>query len=50
MFQTKRKKLNTIMGMGVGAGVLTTIFTAGLFAFAITILNKLNIINRKLGK
>lgn len=50
MFQSNRKKLNTIMQMGVGAGLLTTIFTAILFAFAITIINKLNKINRKLGK
>lgn len=49
MFQSKRKKLDTIMGMGVGAGLLTTIFTAILFAFALTIIRKLNKINRKLG-
>ena len=50
MFRSNRKKLNTIMWMGAGAGVLTSIFTAILFAFAITILRKLKIINRKLGK
>ena len=49
MFQTNRKKLNTIIRMGIGASLLTTIFTGSLFAFAITIISKLNKINRKLG-
>ncbi len=50
MFQSNRKKLNSIMWMGAGAGLLTTIFTAILFTFALTIISKLNKINRKLGK
>jgi hypothetical protein len=49
MFQSNRRKLNTIIRMGIGAGFLTTIFTASLFAFAITIVSKLNKIIQKLG-
>ena len=49
MFSSTRKKLDTIIKMGIGAGFLTTIFTGSLFIFAITIIRKINKINRKLG-